>query len=101
MMAALTNSGRQLLKATYAPIAVNAPADKLSRAHVKAALVRGLQLQSGEVDAVKATVASTAPTPIPDPVWSTLKQFEPQPVAALLPKASALADIATTHLQAF
>lgn len=100
-MTTLSNSGRQLLKATYAPIAVDAPADKLSQAHVKAALVRGLQLQSGEVDAVRATVQSGGESPIPDSVWSTLKQFEPQPVAALTPKASVLADLPPTQLQAF
>src|SRR5689334_1233146 len=100
-MPTLSNSGRQLLKATYAPIAVAAPADKLSQAHVKAALVRGLQLQSGEVDAVRGTVQSSGSSSIPDSLWSTLKQFEPQPVAALMPKASVLADVPATQLQAF
>src|SRR6266496_3118109 len=97
---ALTNSGRQLLKATYAPVEFDQPPDKLSQAHVKAALVRGLQLQAGEVDAVRSKVTVSGP-PIPDPVWSLLKQFEPQPVAALIPKASTLADIAAEHLQIF
>ncbi len=100
-MATLSNSGRQLLKATYVPIAFAQPSDKLSQAQLKAALVRGLQLQSGEVDAVRSRVMSTASATISDSVWSTLKQFEPQPVAAMMPKASALADIPVQHLQAF
>src|SRR5438093_9412125 len=97
----LTNSGRQLLKVTYAPIEFDQPPDKLSQAHVKAALIRGLQLQAGEVDAIQSKVVATGTALIPDPVWSLLKQFEPQPVAALAPKASALADVPSEHLQAF
>jgi hypothetical protein len=98
---ALTNSGRHLLKATYAPIEFEQPPDKLSQAHVKAALVRGLQLQPGEVDAVRSKTTATGTTPIPDAVWSVLQQFEPQPVAALAPKASTLADVPAEHLAIF
>jgi len=98
---ALTNSDRHLLKATYAPIEFDQPPDKLSQAQPKAALVRGLQLQTGEIDAIRSKVAVTGASPIPDPVWSLLKQFEPQPVAALMPKASVLADVPAEHLQAF
>lgn len=98
---ALTNSGRRLLKATYAPIEFDQPPDKLSQAHLKAALVRGLQLQAGEVDTIRRTVAGTGTAPIPDSAWSLLEQFEPQPVAALVPKASVLADIPAEYLQTF
>ncbi len=100
-MATLSNSDRQLLKATYVPVAFDQPSDKLSQAHLKAALVRGLQLQRGEVAAVRSRVASTGSATISDSVLLTLKQFEPQPVAALMPKASVLADIPVQHLQAF
>src|SRR5262249_37045370 len=100
-MATLNNSSRQLLKATYVPITFDQPSDKLTQAHLKAALVRGLQLQSGEVDAVLSAAATAAPASIPDPVWSVLKHFEPQPVAALAPRASVLADIPSDHLRTF
>jgi type II secretion system protein G len=100
-MATISNSDRHLLKATYAPIEFEQPPDKLSQAQPKAALVRGLQLQSGEVDAVRSKVAATGVPPIPDPIWSVLKQFEPQPIAALMPKASVLADVHVEHLQTF
>ena len=100
-MATLSNSGRQLLKATHVSLQFDQPVDKLSQAHVKAALVRGLRLQTGEVDALRSKVSGAGSAAIPDPVWSTLKQFEPQPIAALMPKASVLADVPATHLQTF
>lgn len=99
-MPTLSNSGRQLLKATHVSLQFDQPVDNLSQAHVKAALVRGLRLQAGEVDAVRSKVGA-AGSAVPDSVWSTLKQFEPQPVAALMPKASVLADVPAAHLQTF
>lgn len=100
-MATLSNSGRQLLKATHVSLQFDQPVDKLSQAHVKAALVRGLRLQAGEVDAVRSKAANAGSAAVPVPVWATLKQFEPQPVAALMPKASVLADVPTAQLLTF
>lgn len=106
-MAALSNSSRQLLKATYAPLDVNMTSEQLLHAQQKAVLVRSLQLQLGEVTAVRtsitrlASAGNTGSTPISDATWATLQQFEPQSVAALAPKASVLANIPVSQLQAF
>jgi hypothetical protein len=101
-MPVLTNSDRHLLKATHTPITFDQlDAPPPSRAHDKAAFARSLQLQPGEVDALRQGLRSQAAAAIPDAVWDVLRQFEPPPVGGLAPKASVLADVPVDHLMGF
>jgi hypothetical protein len=102
-VADLTNSTRQVLKATHTPIEFDlTTGTQPSRAHEKAAMVRSLQLQPGEVDAVQGQQAGPGSSaPLPPEVSATLRTFEPQSVPALTPQATALADVPATTLIAF
>ena len=65
-MQELSSSSRRLPKATYAPIQFDQQAAAaLSRGFEKASLLRGMQLQAGEVAAVRNSMGS-ASTEIPD-----------------------------------
>lgn len=88
-MPVLSNSTRAITKATHTSIelADDAPGT-LGRAHDKAALLRALQLRSGEVDRVRPTLPD-----LPDEVMEVVRGFEPQPVDALTPPPSRLAGI--------
>jgi hypothetical protein len=94
-VADLTNSTRQVLKATHTPIAFDpTTGTQPSRAHEKAAMVRALQLQPGEVDAVQGQQAAQGGgTPLSPDIGTALRSFEPQTVPALIPKAATLADV--------
>lgn len=104
-MTALSNSSRELLKATHTPIVFDRTNTPPSRVHDKAAFVRGLQLQTGEVDAVRRAPAARqqgrADGVAGDALWATMQQFEPAPVASLAPRASVLADVPTEQLTSF
>ena len=101
-MTALTNSSRALLKATHKPILIERTDTPPSRAHEKAAFVRSVQLQSGEVDAVRRTMpGSGARGGVSKGSWEALRRFEPAPVASLAPRASTLADVSADELTAF
>ena len=101
-MSVLFNSDRRILKATHTPIAFVATASAApSRAHDKAALIRGLQLRSGEVDAVRADLAARGDAPLGDQTVTTLRAFEPQTVGILVPRAATLADVPVDALTTF
>ena len=101
MVQELSSSSRRLPKATYAPIQFDQrAAAALSRGFEKASLLRGMQLQAGEVAAVRNSMGS-ASTEIPDDVWASLAAFEPKPVGVLMPGAETAAPLQVAHLQAF
>jgi len=101
-MSLIRNSDRHLLKATHTAVEFDqASGTPPSRAHEKAAMVRGLQLRQGEVSTVRAVLANQPGPPIPDSTWSVLAAFEPQPVGILVPKASTLADVPIENLASF
>jgi hypothetical protein len=108
-VALLKNSDRHLYKATYAPLTLAEPEParphgallegSLRRAHDKAALLRGLQLQSGEVARLRRQERGEV-AEIPESVWEAAHGFEPQPVGALVPSPAVLADHESGHLVA-
>ena len=109
-MPVLDNSARSVVKATYTPITLNrGRVNQLAHAHVKANLLRELQLQPGEVGQARRAldedrglerVRLNEPVRVPDEVWQIASRFEPQAVGALIPSASEVADLASEHLVA-
>jgi Type II secretion system (T2SS), protein G len=102
-MPVLTNSTRSLLKATH--VSLPAPSAGASEnpalpssAVLKTNFVRSLKLQAGEVRQLQATQSAGASSPVTSEVWQLLQQFEPQPLATLAPKPSALVTIPSEQL---
>jgi hypothetical protein len=65
------------------------------------AYVRQLNLQPGEVAAVRATLATTDPLHANRKVWALLTQFEGTPLPSQVPPVQVLAKTAPTDLLAF
>src|SRR4051794_9820290 len=106
-MAILDNSARSITKATYTSITV--PARRLgdlAHAHVKANMLRSLQLRPGEVALVREHAAAQPrphlrddrADPVPDEVWQAVTGFEPPAVGALAPAAAEVGDLSAAHL---
>jgi len=103
----LTNSTTSILKATHVPLLVTDSLPAAGRAIVKSSYVRQLNLQTGEVDAVAATLdgnakpaAAKAPSKSTD-MLTLLRQFESPQLASQLPDPSAFVNIDQTDLAAF
>ena len=104
----LTNSVTVIPKATYVPIklpqdvkAVNA-IKNVGSAVRKSGFVRGLNLQNGEIAAVRSALAAHAPpTQLPDTLYSILTPFEGTPLAAQMPRPSAFANVPDDDLITF
>jgi hypothetical protein len=106
-MAALTNSTTFILKATYVPLLVEIPAilDD-ARAVPKFGFIRRLNLQPGEVAAVRSSfsgaIASLVSSGLADAnFWSLLQQFEGTPLVSRLPSVSTFANVRSTDLATF
>jgi hypothetical protein len=99
---ALENSDRTILKATHTPLQFERRSDdepEPTRTVDKAAFVRRLQLQSGEVEAVRQHSRDMRERDSPsEATWSALSQFEPRGLAALAPSASAVSPIPVDEL---
>jgi hypothetical protein len=105
-MANLTNSIRQIPKATYVPLKPSGDLPEAGRAIPKFGYIRHLNLQPGEVDAVKKSVAVLAAAAAPAiradaNFWSLLTQFEGSPLPSQLPAPSAFVNIPQTSITAF
>lgn len=101
----LTNSTTILPKATLVPVIISPAVDVPGGAARKASFVSSLQLQAGEVAAVRSalTVAAAAsvPTAIPDGVYELLTQFEGSPPLAQLPSPAVFVTITDSALRNF
>jgi hypothetical protein len=106
-MANLTNSIRQIPKATYVPLELPSRLPPIGRAVPKFGYVRQLNLQPGEVDLVQQSLKGAIATSSPGTVmadasfWLLLRQFEGSPLPAQLPSPSAFANIPESQLTAF
>jgi hypothetical protein len=106
-MANLTNSIRQIPKATYVPLQPASPLPSSGRSIPKFGYVRQLDLQPGEVDQVQSSLTvlnatTAAGSGLADAnFWSLLKQFEGSPLPAALPSPSVFADIPESQLTTF
>lgn len=108
---ALEHASRQMLKATHVPLAV--PTPPTGGALAKAAYVRQLSLQSGDVAKVRTHLATETraaeadgltvqrPTLAENPLLDLLERFESPALAALSPKAAEFADAPTAALAGF
>jgi len=99
-VARLTNSITSIPKATYVPL--NVTAADTGGAVQKFGFVSSLDLQPGEVDAIRtalAVVKSAQPTQ--DTVYALVKQFEGSPLPSQLPSPAAFATIPKADLAAF
>ncbi len=105
-MASLTNSTTTVQKATYVPLNIVAPQGYIGRAALKFGYIRQLNLQPGEVDAVRnilptATTATRGHGLADANFWSILQQFEGAPLVSQLVSPSIFANLAQADLMAF
>jgi chitinase len=107
----LNSATRSIPKAHYVPLTIpvdaSADASMDSRAMLKFGYVRQLQLQSGEIDAVRAISASGSmpagvttqdSSAVP---WDTLRMFEGSPMPSQLPAPSVFVTVPSSALLAF
>jgi hypothetical protein len=100
-MPILSNSDRSILKATYVPLKPAPSNEPLpGGALEKATFARSLRLEKGEVERVSAAARAAGSAGVPDEVWRLLKEFEPQSLAVLAPKAFLLASVPNEPLLA-
>ncbi|HEY1796172.1 MAG TPA: hypothetical protein VGG57_08630 [Stellaceae bacterium] len=104
----LTNSTTTVPKATYVPLKV--PQDERTKTALarsggavrKSGFIRGLNLQSGEVDAVSAALTSAGATwHAPSPLIALAKSFEGSTIPSALPTAAQFASVPDADVVAF
>ena len=105
-MVSLTNSTTVVQKATYVPLNIVQTGGYIGRAALKFGYIRQLNLQPGEVDAVRnilpgATSAARGQGLADANFWSILQQFEGTPLVSQLPSPSIFANFAEADLIAF
>lgn len=100
-MPELPNAARRVAKATYVPLNIRVPADTQGHAVQKFSYVRQLNLQPGEVAAVRKLLTAETRAPGTRQLLSKLKAFEGTPLPSQLPPISAFAKTASDDLVAF
>lgn len=97
------NARRTIPKATYVALQLGQQGNStnVGNAVQKQAFVRNLGLQAGEVNAVMLAQPAANVAPLDRQTAALLRQFEGQPLASQLPRASAFAAIPTATLAAF
>jgi hypothetical protein len=104
-VAYLTNSTTKVPKATYVPLKI--PKDKRTAgkgsggAIRKSRYVRGLDLQTGEVAAVRSALSRSGGGAGLEPLLKLAVQFEGAPLRSALPDATPFSDIADDDLITF
>ncbi|WP_245746093.1 hypothetical protein [Nocardia altamirensis] len=98
----LTSSAREMTKATLVQLKLPQPTG--GQALIKSAFVRQLDLQSGEVDTVRARFLSadvTQQAGIADSLLDLLGAFERSELPVVLPSPAEFVDVPVAALQAF
>ena len=99
-MPELPSSARRVLKATYVPLKLPTIGITVGRAIEKYGFVRKLELQPGEVTAVRSALKPPTNSPVAQ-LLDTLAQFEGTPLPLELPATSVFAATAPSDLLAF
>jgi hypothetical protein len=97
----LTNSERHIYKATHTSVELPQRGRQPARALEKAAFIRGLQLQHGEVRAVVRALDERERERIPREVLGVLEGFELHDAAGTAPGLGAIASVPPEVLRAF
>jgi hypothetical protein len=102
-VADIESASRRIPKATYVPIQLEASTPATGSAIPKFGFVRQLNLQQGEVDAVRKSVATAGMQKIPKfaSLLKTLLSFEGSPMPSQLPSPNVFANTPAASLVAF